>query len=548
MLAPGSGTVLGRPEFRLHRCQGADRLMFRTDRRAGRSAVRTLVLALTLALFLSSCGLLGSGDDLPTAKLPTGVKAPAGVSDPAADPALSTFYQQKVAWTDCGDDFECAQVRVPMDWKKPTGPTIQVSAVRLPAEGKKLGSLLINPGGPGVSGISYAKVARQAFGEPILRNYDIVGFDPRGIGASDPVKCLPDADIDAYVAADATPDDQSELDASVAETKRFAAACQANTGPLLGDVDTLSTVRDLDVLRAILGDDVLSFMGASYGTYIGAWYAETFPWRVGRMVLDGAIDPSLTSEEYVAGQAEGFSRALRAYVEDCQSGDDCPLRGSLADGLAQIGTLVDRADAAPLTTTDSKRPLTQALMVTGIAQALYATQLWPDLTDGLTKALTGDGSPLLALADQYLERDSKGHFGQTFSANPAIFCLDVPETRPPAEIGVDAADLQKRFPPLGGTIGWGALSCSQWPLKAVMPRQELHASGAAPILVLGTVDDPATPYEWAQALSSQLSSGRLLTWEGTVHTAYNQGDKCIDEKVEAYLVSGTVPAEGTRCK
>ena len=524
--------------------------MFRSHRRAGRSAVRSLILlTVVLSLGLSSCGLLGSSDDdLPVAKLPSGVTAPAGVDDPATDPALASFYQQKVEWTDCGDDFECARVRVPMDWTKPAGAPIEIAALRLPAEGKKLGSLLINPGGPGVSGISYAKVARQAFGQPLLRNYDIVGFDPRGIGASDPVTCLPDSELDAYVAADATPDNQAELASSVSETKRFAAACEQKTGPLLKHVDTLSTVRDLDVLRAVLGDDVLSFMGASYGTYIGAWYAETFPWRVGRMVLDGAIDPALTSKDYVAGQAEGFSRALKAYVEDCQTESDCPLRGSPADGLEQIGTLVDRADASPLTTDDPKRPLTQALMVTGIAQALYATQLWPDLTAGLKKALNGNGSPLLALADQYLERDSKGHFGQTFSANPAIFCLDVPETRTLAEIGADAADLQKRFPPLGGTIGWGALSCSQWPLKAVMPRKELHAEGAAPILVLGTVDDPATPYEWAQALSSQLSSGRLLTWEGTVHTAYNQGDKCIDEKVEAYLVSGTVPAEGTRCQ
>lgn len=197
-------------------------------------------------------------------------------------------------------------------------------------------------------------------------------------------------------------------------------------------MDTLSTVKDLDVLRAVLGDEVLSFQGASYGTYIGAWYAQTFPWRVGRMVLDGAIDPSLTAKQYVAGQAEGFSRAMRAYVEDCQSGSDCPLRGSLSDGLTQIGTLVERADATPLRTDDAQRPLTQSLMVTGIAQALYASQLWPQLTEGIDEAMSGNGKSLLALADTYLERDSEGHFGQTMSANPAIFCLDVPETRTPA--------------------------------------------------------------------------------------------------------------------
>jgi pimeloyl-ACP methyl ester carboxylesterase len=313
-----------------------------------------------VALGLTSCTFPTSGDGskVATTKLPTGVKAPAGVDDPATDPALATYYKQKVTWNDCGDDYECAKFKVPRDWAKPAGPSIEIAATRLPAEDEKLGSLLINPGGPGVSGIDYAKVARQAFGRPLLRSYDIVGFDPRGIGQSDPVSCLPDSQLDAYVAADTTPDDKAELDASVADVKRFAAACEKNTGPLLGDVDTLSTVRDLDVLRAVLGDDVISYQGASYGTYIGAWYAQTFPWRVGRMVLDGAVDPSLTSKQYVAGQAEGFSRALKAYVKDCQSQSECPLRGSLQDGLDQIGTLVERSDSRPLKTLMSALPET----------------------------------------------------------------------------------------------------------------------------------------------------------------------------------------------
>jgi pimeloyl-ACP methyl ester carboxylesterase len=525
--------------------------MFRSDRWAGRRAVRALILsALALALALSSCTFPSSDDEgsgvTPT-KLPTGASAPAGTSDPATDPALAKYYGQRVDWSDCGDGYQCAKVQVPLDWRKPAGPSIGLATIRLPAEGDKLGSLVINPGGPGVSGVNYAKVARQALGRPLLRSYDIVGFDPRGVGESDPINCLPDSQLDAYLAADATPDDPGELAASVADVKRFSAACKQNTGPLLREVDTLSTVRDLDVLRAILGDDVLSFLGASYGTYIGAWYAETFPWRVGRMVLDGAVDPSLTLKQYVAGQAEGFSRALKAFVQDCQSQSDCPLRGSLQDGLDQIGTLVERADSSPLRTDDPKRTLTQSLMGTGIGQALYATQLWPQLAIGLTNAMNGDGTDLLKLADMYLERDRKGRYGQTIDANPAIFCLDVPEPRTLEQISADAAELQRKFPPLGGSIGWGALSCSQWPLEAVMPRRKLRAEGAAPILVLGTVDDPATPYEWAQGLSSQLSSGRLLTWEGTVHTAYNQGSECVDDKVEDYLLTGAVPAEGTRC-
>ncbi|MBT0767350.1 alpha/beta fold hydrolase [Kineosporia sp. J2-2] len=528
--------------------------MFRSDRREPRPAVRSLILLAAVLLGTASCSFPSSSSDGgstadPTA-LPSAGTVPSGVTDPAQNPDYARFYDQKVTWSECDSDFECMKFQVPVDWDDPSGETISISVNKLPASGDDpIGSLVVNPGGPGVSGLDYAKVAEQAFGSSILRSYDVVGFDPRGVGESAPVACLTDKQYDQYTSAESTPDDEAEIDAAVASAKSFAQACQKNTDQdLLEHVDTLSTIKDMDVLRQLLGDDVLSYHGASYGTYLGAWYAETFPWRVGRMTLDGAIDPSTTAEEYTAGQAEGFSRALKAYVTNCQAEGDCPLRGTVDEGLAQLATLVDRADDNPLTTDDTNRPLTQALMLTGIAQALYAQQLWPLLTTGLTQATKGDGSGLLSLADTYLERSSNGQYGQTLAANPAIFCLDVPETRTPDEIAADAEKLSQEYAPLGGSIGWGGLGCTQWPYKAVMERKELHAEGAAPILVLGTEDDPATPYEWAQALASQLDSGRLLTWEGTVHTAYHQGSSCIDEKVEDYLLTGALPAEGTRCE
>jgi pimeloyl-ACP methyl ester carboxylesterase len=509
---------------------------------------RALLVVTASALVLGGCSFPdsvadGSDDATPA---PKASAPPAGTTDPATQQQFSTFYEQRVDWTDCDDDLQCARVRVPLDWARPAGDTISLAIARYPAQDKAIGSLLVNPGGPGVSGISYAKAAPQAFGQAVLRNYDVVGFDPRGIGGSQPVTCLPDSQLDAYTAQDATPDDAAELATAVSETRRFAAACRQNSGPILDHVDTLSTVKDMDVIRSALGDDTLSYHGASYGTYLGAWYAQTFPWRVGRMVLDGAIDPSISAQTYVAGQAEGFSRALRAYVTDCQSESRCPLRGSVQEGLNQLAGMVASADTTPLRT--SSRPLTQQLMTTGIAQALYADQLWPALTIALTRAMSGDGTELLALADTYLERSPKGKYGQTISANPAIFCLDVPETRSPAQIKVDADELQRRFPPLGGVIGWGALTCAEWPVKAVMPREKVTAPGAAPILVLGTTEDPATPYEWAQGLAAQLSSGRLLTWEASVHTAYHQGSDCVDKAVETYLLTGRAPAENSRCK
>jgi hypothetical protein len=213
--------------------------------------------------------------------------------------------------------------------------------------------------------------------------------------------------------------------------------------------------------------------------------------------------------------------------------------------MGQVGALVEQADADPLRT--STRRLTQSLMITGIGQALYSTQLWPALSQGLKEALNGDGTTLLALADEYLERDKNGHYGQTLAANPAMYCLDFGDRRPVAEVEAAAEALKTTYPPLGDAIGWGALSCTQWPVPAVLRPQRLTAEGAAPILVVGTVDDPATPYEWATGLAEQLSSGRLLTWEGHQHTAYNQGSECIDTAVDSYLLAGKLPPDGTRC-
>lgn len=505
-----------------------------------------LVLAGTLAL--SGCSLLGGGGTVKGQGAPTGAATPTGgVTDPAQDPALATFYGQKLDWSGCGGGVQCGWLTVPVDWAQPAGETLRLRVGRVKAGGDRIGSLVFNPGGPGVGAVQYLKFADRLWRRPIRQAYDLVTFDPRGVGESDPVRCLPDAQLDTYTAADSTPDDQAEVDSTVALVKQFAAACVANSGPQLRHLDTVSVARDMDVLRAALGEKLLVYHGTSYGTYLGAWYAQTFPWRVGRFLLDSAVDPSLTPAEYVEGQARGFSRALRAFVDDCLQADRCPLRGSPEQAMAQVGSLVQAADANPLRTDQPNRPLTQSLMITGIGQALYSTALWEGLQQGLKEALSGDGTTLLKLADEYLERDSKGHYGQTLAANPSMYCLDFGDSRSVAEVAAAAEALKAKYPPLGDSIGWGALSCTQWPIPAVLKPQKLTAEGAAPILVVGTVDDPATPYEWAEGLASQLSSGRLLTWNGHQHTAYNQGSDCIDQAVEAYLLAGTLPPDGKRC-
>src|SRR5215470_12151120 len=338
-----------------------------------------LHLAVTLALagaLVAGCSG-GGGPDVanisPTAVGQDGVagatRPPA--NDPAADPALARFYGQHLSWSGCSGGLQCARLTVPVDWAEPGAGTLRLALARRPADGRSIGSLVFNPGGPGVAAIPYLQSASALWGKNILEHYTIVTFDPRGVGESDPVHCLPDSQMDAYVAADATPDTPQEEQQAVTSVRDFAAACERNSGPVLEHMDTLSVVRDMDVLRAALGEKVFTYHGTSYGTFLGAWYAHLFPWRVGRMLLDSAVDPSISSQVYVEGQARGFSRAMRAYVEDCLARAGCPLRGSTDQALGQVGQLVQQADSAPLRT-DSSRMLTQSLMVTGIAQALYS--------------------------------------------------------------------------------------------------------------------------------------------------------------------------------
>jgi pimeloyl-ACP methyl ester carboxylesterase len=511
--------------------------------RCSRAFGGLLAVVVALAGCTSALGGQEVGDPAPVT---VSGSAPTGRTDPATSPALARFYEQTLAWSSCGGGFECTKVTAPIDWNRPATGIFQLAVVRAKATGKGLGSLLINPGGPGVGGAAWLKQAAGTFDDALRSAYDLVGWDPRGTGNSSPVRCLPDGQLDAYYATDATPDDAGEVQTLDREQRQFADACEANTGVILGHLDTISTVHDMDLLRAVLGDKVLSYYGASYGTYLGAWYAQEFPWRVGRLVLDGAVDPSLTSPEYAAGQSLGFSRAVRSYVRDCLSRDGCPLTGTVDDGMAQISALLQRADAAPLPTS-SGRTLNQTLMSTGLARGMYEQSAWPMLTRAITQATRGDGTRFLAMADDYLRRDRNGHYSQDVTSYSPIYCLDHPETRTLAEIGDQAAQLQKQYPPLGDFIGWGQTSCQVWPLPGVTPAQRVTAEGAQPIVVVGTTNDPATPYEWAKALASQLSSGRLLTREGQGHAAYRQGNECIDLAIDRYLVRGTLPEEDTVC-
>ncbi len=494
------------------------------------------------ALLLAGCVGSRQQDDVTSAP-----STASGTSDGDVQ-GLDAIYGQTLDWSACGD-LECATAVVPLDWDDPEGGTITLAVNRHQATGDRIGSLLINPGGPGGSGIdALSSIALGRFGEDVIARYDLIGFDPRGVASSTPVTCVDGPAMDTITSTDFDYSTDEGIAAAEAAYGEFGAACLANTGPVLEHVDTVSAAKDMDVLRAALGDDTLTYVGYSYGTQLGATYAALFPDKVGRLVLDGAIDPTLTSQDLSKGQAVGFENALRAYVADCQAGSSCPLTGSVDNGMAQIKTLLDHVRRSPLPT-GTDRPLTGMLAFSGIALPLYDETSWPYLTMGLSSALAdGDGSVLLQLSDLYYDRSSDGTYSSnSTSAFWSIGCADDRGTTDVAQMRADAAEIEAVAPTVGYFFGYGGTICADWPVPEAGGLDDYSAEGAAPILVIGTTNDPATPYAWAEGLASTLSSGTLLTYEGEGHTAYGRSNSCILDAVDSYLIDGTMPAEGTRC-
>lgn len=470
--------------------------------------------------------------------------------EPASDESFARFYAQEPTWTACYEAAQCATVSVPVDWAAPEGEILDLAVVRLRATNDdRIGSLVINPGGPGASGVQYVgRFGRQVTSEALRERYDVVGFDPRGVGQSRPVDCLPDAEMDAYLARDSDPSTAQGLAEMTAEARRFAQGCAASAGPLLAHVDTRSAALDMDVLRAALDDERLNYLGKSYGTLLGATYADALPHRVGRMVLDGALDPASGNTDVVVGQAAGLERALRAFVQDCLDRRECPLSGDVDDGVDQVRTLLRRVDAEPLPTGDAARPLTEPLAVTGVVAPLYSQDSWPQLGAALADAFDGDGRALLAAADSYADRRPDGRYDSNLlEAFPAVNCLDYPVDDDPVSMREVERLTTQASPTFGRYLAYGEVLCGQWPVRPVRTPAPVRASGAPPVLVVGTTGDPATPYEWARSLAEQLESGRLLTWEGEGHTAYGRGSACVDGAVDRLLLDGELPGEGATC-
>ncbi|MEW2519086.1 alpha/beta hydrolase [Actinacidiphila alni] len=472
---------------------------------------------------------------------------------PSGSPAdLAPYYGQKLSWHDCGvPGFQCSTMKVPLDYAHPVAADdlkLAVARKKAAGPGKRLGSLLVNPGGPGGSAIDYLQYAALGYPAPVTSRYDMAAVDPRGVARSEPVECLSDQQMDAYTSVDTTPDDKAEITKLTTADRDFAKGCEQRSAKILGHVSTVDSARDMDVLRALLGDQKLTYVGKSYGTFLGATYAGLFPQRVGRLVLDGAMDPSVGALESSRAQAGGFETAFKAFAEDCVKRSDCPLgTTSYADAGKRLDGLFSSLDATPLST-GTKRPLTEALGTTGVIAAMYDEGAWSSLRTALTSAFKGDGGPLLQLSDSYYERDDKGKYSNLMYANSAVNCLDLPPAlSSPADVERALPAFRAASPHFGTTLAWSSLICGYWPLPATGHAQRIEAKGAAPILVVGTIRDPATPYAWAVSLADQLSSGHLLTYDGDGHTAYARGSDCIDTAVNAYLLQGKVPPKDQKC-
>ena len=461
--------------------------------------------------------------------------------------------------------FSCAVITVPLDYANPKGETISIAVKKRAATGgHSQGALFINPGGPGDSGVSFAERAGNAFSPDLLSAYDIIGFDPRGVGSSTAITCSSDDDSSSSPAepsATGTPSAGSTPSAGTAsggesyeewaESTRqsfqeLSKQCGSNTEPaaLLDHVDTVSAARDLDILRALAGQEKLNYLGFSYGTYLASVYAETFPGNTGRIVLDGAIDPSLSLAEQGLGQAKGFEQALRTYVDYCQSSSGCPLSGGTDAGVQQIRDLITSANSTPLATGDPKRTVTGADIVTALSEYLYTTeQNWPPLTKALDQAINHrDGSAFAASEEQ--DSSSKDDGGGAFQA---VTCLDYPVEGDTTTWAAQYEQAKREAPIFADSAVGMDLVCSVWGHNGTRKPTQIHARGAAPILVVGTTGDPATPYAWSKSLAEQLDSGQLLTWEGNGHTAYGGDASCVNDAVDAYLISGTMPEKGLTC-
>lgn len=475
---------------------------------------------------------------------------------PAAPAGLENFYGQTPQWGPCdegGQEWDCATVQVPLDYEKPDGKTIDIALKRLKGANAKA-SLFVNFGGPGGSGTeTVTDWAGSALSAEMRANFDIIGFDPRGVHKSSGVRCRTDAELD---------EDNAEYDYGRGEeylkkiqddAKKLAEKCKENNDPeLLANINTISAVRDLDVLRDAVGDPKLTYIGYSYGTLLGARYADTFPQNVGPFLLDSAVDPSLNGAQLGAGQARGFEASVRNFMQTClDQGSSCPFTGSVDEGLQQLLAFFDKANKNPIPTTDKQRPLTAGHALSVVISAQYSPQFLTDLTiEGLAAAMqNNDGSQLLTIMDLLNERDPSGKYKT--NQDDALILIRAADEGPgstdPAEWEKLNEQILKDAPIMGRFFLYNDASRAAFDIKPTGVTGPVKAAGAGPILVVGSKGDPATIYEWSEALVAQLESAHLITYDGWGHGIFGGQSTCVDDAVENYFLRGEMPTDNLVC-
>ncbi|MFM9366898.1 alpha/beta hydrolase [Streptomyces sp. Da 82-17] len=510
-----------------------------------RSSSRSALISLLLGgLLLSGCGeapkapersghSLGRTEKKPTPELPAALTG------------------QRLDWGRCeptdagapGEGWECATMKAPLDHAEPGGRTLDVALIRKQAtdKDKRIGSLLFNFGGPGGSGVAGLPASASAF-ENLNSRYDLVSFDPRGVAASSGVRCRSDAELESAAAeVDLTPDTAAEERAYFADAADFGKGCARRSAGLLAHIGTSDAARDMDLMRQVLGDEKLHYFGFSYGTELGGVYAHLFPEKVGRIVLDGVVDPSADTVGHAKNQTTGFQRALENYLKS--TGAD-PKQGT-----RDLVALLKRVDARPLPA-GGGRKLTEGHALTGILASLYSELSWPSLTAALDDARAGRGGKLLSLADQYNDRDPSGSYGTQSHAQRAISCADAKKRPTAREARAVLPEFRRISPVFGEFLGWDTAGwCHDWPVPGAHDTPEVSAPGADPILVVGTTGDSATPIEGAERMVEELGPGVgvQLTYRGERHTAYGGGSRCVTSTVDGYLLDGKVPEHGRTC-
>lgn len=477
--------------------------------------------------------------------LATALAACAPSSSTAYSGRIGPHASGKVAWHDCGGGFDCGRLAVPIDYSDPGGPTTSLALIRMPATDRprRIGSVLMNPGGPGESGLQFLRDNSDGLSH-LNRRLDLVSWDTRGVGESSPVSCLDGPHLDAYLAIDSVLDDPQERAAFIQAIRDYATGCEGRSGYLLPFMDSESTARDMDQIRNALGDRKLTYLGFSYGTFIGQWYAHLFPTHIRALAFDGVVDSTARGFDPV-DSVKGFQDNLDAFFADCKSRSTCTY-GGLRDPQQKLAAVMARLDITPLSVGD--RQLTRNLAMTGVLGALYDQGGWSDLDDALAALDRGDGAKLLDLADYQNERNPDGTYSNLVNgAADATNCLDADARVDMSDFDQLGPELTKASPLFGPWAQYQGLQCAFWPVGPKNLQVRLTIGGAPPILLVGGTNDPATPYADAVAVHEQIPGSVLLTREGNGHTSYFDSP-CVQVAEDAYLIDLVLPSAGTRCQ